>query len=43
MQLAVKDADQKMAPSIYAALIDSLFSDPGPMFAGALCAARPRS
>jgi diguanylate cyclase (GGDEF)-like protein len=39
MQLAVKDADQKMAPSIYAALIDSLFSDPGPMFAGALCAA----
>ena len=28
-----------MSPSIYAALIDSLFHDPGPMFAGALCAA----
>jgi diguanylate cyclase (GGDEF)-like protein len=28
-----------MSPSIYAALIDSLFTDPGPMFAGALCAA----
>jgi diguanylate cyclase (GGDEF)-like protein len=30
--------DQKMSPSIYAALIDSLFQDPLPMFAGALCA-----
>jgi diguanylate cyclase (GGDEF)-like protein len=28
-----------MSPSIYAALVDSLFQDPGPMFAGALCAA----
>jgi len=33
------DPDQKMSPSIYTALIDSLFQDPGPMFAGALCAA----
>src|SRR6185437_6366445 len=41
MQLTgrAKDPDLKMSPSIYAALIDSLFSDPGPMFAGALCAA----
>ena len=41
MQLAgpTRDTDQKMSPSIYAALIDSLFQDPGPMFAGALCAA----
>ena len=41
MQLAgqSRDPDQKMSPSIYAALIDSLFQDPGPMFAGALCAA----
>jgi diguanylate cyclase (GGDEF)-like protein len=41
MQLASqsRDSDQKMSPSIYAALIDSLFTDPGPMFAGALCAA----
>jgi diguanylate cyclase (GGDEF)-like protein len=41
MQLAgpTKDSDQKMSPSIYAALIDSLFQDPGPLFAGALCAA----
>jgi diguanylate cyclase (GGDEF)-like protein len=41
MQLAGqnKDPDQKMSPSIYAALVDSLFQDPGPMFAGALCAA----
>ena len=41
MQLATqtKDPDQKMSPTIYAALIDSLFQDPGPMFAGALCAA----
>jgi diguanylate cyclase (GGDEF)-like protein len=28
-----------MSPSIQAALIDSLFQDPGPLFAGALCAA----
>ncbi|WP_407156675.1 putative bifunctional diguanylate cyclase/phosphodiesterase [Bradyrhizobium sp. STM 3557] len=41
MQLATQDgdADQKMSPAIHAALIDSLFQDPGPMFAGALCAA----
>jgi diguanylate cyclase (GGDEF)-like protein len=41
MQLAnqSRDSGQKMSPSIYAALIDSLFTDPGPMFAGALCAA----
>ena len=44
MQLATqtKDPDQKMSPTIYAALIDSLFQDPGPMFAGALCAAAIR-
>jgi diguanylate cyclase (GGDEF)-like protein len=34
-----KDPQQKMSPSIYAALVDSLFQDLGPMFAGALCAA----
>jgi diguanylate cyclase (GGDEF)-like protein len=28
-----------MSPSIHAALIDSLFQDPGPLFVGALCAA----
>ncbi len=41
MQLANQsgESDQKMSPSIYAALINSLFTDPGPMFAGALCAA----
>jgi diguanylate cyclase (GGDEF)-like protein len=41
MQLASqsRDPDQQMSPSIYAALIDSLFQDPGPLFAGALCAA----
>jgi diguanylate cyclase (GGDEF)-like protein len=33
------DPDMKMSPSIHAALIDSLFQDPGPLFAGALCAA----
>jgi diguanylate cyclase (GGDEF)-like protein len=33
------DPDLKMSPSIHAALIDSLFQDPGPLFAGALCAA----
>jgi diguanylate cyclase (GGDEF)-like protein len=32
------DPDLKMSPSIHAALIDSLFQDPGPLFAGALCA-----
>jgi hypothetical protein len=39
MQLAGigKDSDQKMSPKIYAALIDSLFTDAGTMFAGALC------
>src|SRR2546423_5625293 len=39
MQLAGQSGPQKMSPSIYAALVDSLFQDPGPMFAGALCAA----
>src|ERR1700754_4678604 len=41
MQLANQsgEPDQKMSPSIYAALVDSLFQDPAPMFAGALCAA----
>src|SRR3954449_11544055 len=41
MQLASQsgDPDQKMSPSIYAALVDSLFQDPGPMFAGVICAA----
>ncbi|MGB8399438.1 putative bifunctional diguanylate cyclase/phosphodiesterase [Bradyrhizobium sp.] len=41
MQLAHQsgEPDQKASPSIYAALIDSLFTDPGPMFVGALCAA----
>src|SRR5215208_441058 len=41
MQLATQsgDPDQKMSPSIYTALVDSLFQDPGPMFAGVLCAA----
>jgi diguanylate cyclase (GGDEF)-like protein len=41
MQLAHQsgEPDQKMSPSIHAALIDSLFTDPGPMFAGSLCAA----
>jgi diguanylate cyclase (GGDEF)-like protein len=33
------DAELKMSPSIHAALIDSLFQDPAPLFAGALCAA----
>src|SRR5258707_436940 len=32
------DPDLKMSPSIHAALIDSLFQDPGPLFAGAPCA-----
>jgi diguanylate cyclase (GGDEF)-like protein len=41
MQLANQsgEPDRRISPSIYAALIDSLFTDPGPMFAGALCAA----
>jgi hypothetical protein len=41
MQLAgqTKDPDQKMSPSIYAALVDSLFQNPAPMFAGAVFAA----
>ena len=41
MQLANQsgDPDQKMSPSIYTALVDSLFQDAGPMFVGALCAA----
>jgi diguanylate cyclase (GGDEF)-like protein len=41
MQLAghTKDPDQKMSPSIYAALVDSLFQNPGPLFAGAAFAA----
>jgi diguanylate cyclase (GGDEF)-like protein len=39
MQLAGQTTDtDKISPSIYAALIDSLFQDPGPLFAGALCA-----
>jgi diguanylate cyclase (GGDEF)-like protein len=41
MQLAgqPKDPDLKMSPSIYAALVDSLFQNPGPLFAGAVFAA----
>jgi diguanylate cyclase (GGDEF)-like protein len=41
MQLANQsgEPDRKISPSIHAALIDSLFTDPGPMFAGSLCAA----
>jgi diguanylate cyclase (GGDEF)-like protein len=41
MQLANQsgEPDQKMSPSIYAALVDSLFQNPAPLFAGALCAA----
>jgi diguanylate cyclase (GGDEF)-like protein len=37
MQLASQsgESDQKMSPSIYAALIDSLFQNPAPLFAGA--------
>jgi diguanylate cyclase (GGDEF)-like protein len=40
MQLAdqTKDLDQKMSPSIYAALVDSLFENPVPLLAGAVCA-----
>jgi diguanylate cyclase (GGDEF)-like protein len=41
MQLADQntDPDQKISPSIYTALVDSLFQNPGPMFAGAVFAA----
>jgi diguanylate cyclase (GGDEF)-like protein len=41
MQLAGpnSESDQKVPPSIYAALVYSLFQNPAPMFAGALCAA----
>lgn len=41
MQLAGQntDSDQKISPSIYAALVDSLFQNPGPMLAGAVFAA----
>ncbi|MGJ4993668.1 putative bifunctional diguanylate cyclase/phosphodiesterase [Bradyrhizobium sp. HKCCYLS3077] len=41
MQLASQSGedDRKLSPGIQAALVDSLFQDPGPMFAGALCAA----
>jgi diguanylate cyclase (GGDEF)-like protein len=40
MQLAgqTQDPDLKMSPSIYAALVDSLFENPIPMLAGAVCA-----
>ena len=38
MQLAdqIEEPDQKMSPSIYAALVDSLFQNPAPLFAGAV-------
>src|SRR5689334_7330995 len=40
MQLAVqKDDTEGMSPTIYAALVDSLFQYPGPLFAGAALAA----
>jgi diguanylate cyclase (GGDEF)-like protein len=41
MQLAEQNrsTDLKISPSIYAALVYSLFQNPAPMFAGALCAA----
>jgi diguanylate cyclase (GGDEF)-like protein len=40
MQLADNNinVDQAMSPTIYAALVDSLFQNPAPMFAGAVCA-----
>jgi diguanylate cyclase (GGDEF)-like protein len=40
MQLAgqTKDPDLKMSPSIYTALVDSLFENPVPLLAGAVCA-----
>ena len=31
------ESETKMSASIYAALIDSLFQNPGPLFAGVLC------
>src|SRR5258708_27428681 len=39
MQLADNniDRDQEMPPTIYAALVDSLFQNPAPMLAGAIC------
>ncbi len=41
MQLASqsKEIDQKVSPSIYAALIDSLFRNPAPLYAGAILVA----
>jgi diguanylate cyclase (GGDEF)-like protein len=41
MQLADnnRSVDQEMSPAIYAALVYSLFQNPAPMFAGAVCAA----
>jgi diguanylate cyclase (GGDEF)-like protein len=41
MQLAeqAEDADERMSPSIYAALIDSLFQNPAPLFAGSVLVA----
>ena len=33
------EPDQKVSPSIYAALIDSLFQNPAPLFAGAIMVA----
>jgi diguanylate cyclase (GGDEF)-like protein len=41
MQLATQsdEPDQKISPSIYAALIDSLFQNPAPLFAGAIMVA----
>src|ERR1700742_3861622 len=41
MQLANQsgESDQKLSPSIYAALIDSLFQNPAPLFAGAVLVA----
>ena len=41
MQLAseTRDPEQKISPSIYVALIDSLFQNPAPLFAGAVLVA----
>src|SRR5271154_6891607 len=41
MQLASqsREIDQKVSPSIYAALIDSLFRNPAPLYAGAVLVA----
>jgi diguanylate cyclase (GGDEF)-like protein len=41
MQLATQsdEPDQKISPSIYTALIDSLFQNPAPLFAGAIMVA----